>query len=619
MRISLKHFVVVFSLLAVGCVKDEGVDDPPMCVTSEECDTANGEFCMDGTCFGNPPDVDFAAVLVPPASSDPNAPVLVRTEIPLISIAQNGEISGLQFGTYVTVSGSIVLACNSTFPEVLCGEDNPIAATVKIERASLFEGGPNFRRELITDTMVLAGEPTFSLKLPPSSGNGLDDYIVTITPEPSTPRDESANGYPSAAELAPPKRFTLRADSDQINLVWEIGNSNELRVIGGRVVNSVGTGMEGLTVRVFGRWSPGGELELASSESTSDASGGFTVRVPIGMQSGFDIEFSPGLDGDNRPTLRAIGEVFAEQVTLVAEPYTYPSFLNPDMFIVPVRAPASGGGLEPISGAKLTFRTELDVSAASQNDPSRVMQAYYEVTADTDDIDNVGDAVVPLIPGGATANRTYSVRVVAPTNSPFASAFEIEFGVGPASGATEAIVLARRVAVSGKLFSFQGEPIANASIEVRASNTFKWNLDDPLTRSLIESLPLPTVTSVEDGSLFVWLDDALFGNTADYDFSISPPNNSGAPQWTFIDQTIGGPESFQLADFVLPDASHAFGVILDQNGSPVVGAELHLYQLPSGQECNSVLPGFVCKPAAQRRGIWQSDVDGRVTPVLPDP
>src|SRR5699024_5276000 len=99
---------ILVGLLAGGCI--DSVDDgaPPMCRDSSDCDSAHGEVCDEGVCWGDPPDdITFAAVLVPPDDRT-DLPVAV---IPALSIAADGTIVGLVFPQAITVSGRVLLAC----------------------------------------------------------------------------------------------------------------------------------------------------------------------------------------------------------------------------------------------------------------------------------------------------------------------------------------------------------------------------------------------------------------------------------------------------------------------------------------------------------------------------
>src|SRR5262249_34698510 len=66
-------------VLLAGCLE---VPKAPgqECATNSDCNTAAGEVCDEGVCWGNPPTGMFAATVSPPAVREE----LVATEIPLL-------------------------------------------------------------------------------------------------------------------------------------------------------------------------------------------------------------------------------------------------------------------------------------------------------------------------------------------------------------------------------------------------------------------------------------------------------------------------------------------------------------------------------------------------------
>src|SRR5690606_7604301 len=101
-------------------------------------------------CWGDPPGTAaFSAVAIPPA----NRPELAPTELTEISISADGTISGLEFSEAVALHGRIVLGC-AEGQETECGALAPVPAQVVVERSSIFLGGPQYRRSVLTNTTV---------------------------------------------------------------------------------------------------------------------------------------------------------------------------------------------------------------------------------------------------------------------------------------------------------------------------------------------------------------------------------------------------------------------------------------------------------------------------------
>jgi hypothetical protein len=602
-----------------GCISEPPVEGlPPMCEEHGDCDQASGEMCDEGVCWGDPPDqARFAAVLVPPAERAD----LPLTVLPLLSIASDGSIGGLDFPQAVQVRGRVILACPATdSPSYSCGTGASVGAQILVERSPEFPGGPTYSRAVVATEGAEPGQDAFSFRLP------LDpdaEYRITIQPDDSVGGEDIAPG-----EIAPPRQIMLRADRSR-RVDWVIGEPSELKIIRGCVQNVVGEGAPyaGMRVVAFGRWTQLSPLERASSRSVTGKDGCFELSVPHKMLDQFDISVQPA-SGAILPSFYLAGEFVrdpaeGEQVVhTIDPPLVMPIAPAPSTFRLPVEAPATGGGPEPVVGADVRLTTRFEVPSLNEARSVEITFSAQVVTTAASE-EGPGEAVVELYPGDEK-NRTYLVSVVPPAGSQFQSAFEREIavGIGGPDAVLEALTLERRTAVTGRAAHPNGDWVVDAPIVARPSTAFRQLLGQEALEQTVAELPFPTATTDQDGLFILWLDRVLVGETASYDIDVTPPIYSGAPSWSFEDVGIPAQgELLELGKLTLPEASFARATVQDRRGRPVPGAELHLYQLPPDDYCASQvgLSPAECEPQAKLRGVWRSDEEGTVRVILPDP
>jgi hypothetical protein len=613
--------LALLGLGAAGCISAETPPQiAPMCESAVDCDGAAGEVCDEGVCWGDPPaSATFAAVLIPPAERTDLAVAVV----PLLAIGADGSIGGLAFPGAIRISGRVLLACpendSARYP---CGEQSSVAAQLVVERAAGFPGGPSLSRAVVATAEVAPGQEAFSFLLP---RNPDAEYRITILP------DESVGGEGIApGEIAPPRQIVVTAGEDQV-VDWVLGEPAELKAMRGCVQNVVGAGAPYAAMKVvaYGRWTKLSPLERASSRSVTGPEGCFELSVPRDMLDEFDIQVSPAA-GAILPSLTlrrefvrdppegAAGE---EAVHVIQPALIMPIAPAPTTFQLPIQATGSAGGQEPVIGASVRLTTVFTPPSLNED---RAVEIRFEAQAltETGPDDDAGVATVQLYPGDEN-NRRYEVSVVPPAGSQFQAAFgrEIDVGIGGAE-VLEALTLERRTAVTGLVLSLDDEPVADAPIEALPSSLFRQGIDRPDDAAEVAALPAATSTTDATGAFLLWLDRELVGQTASYDIDVIPATYSGAPGWSFEDVEIpGSGEPLDLGTRNLPGASFARAVVRDQSGSPVPGAEVDLYQLPSPDYCanQTKVDPAECEPPAKLRGVWRTDEDGVVRVVLPDP
>jgi hypothetical protein len=588
-------------------------DEYDMCESSADC--SGSQICDIGVCWGDPPGTEqFAAVLIPPA----DRPDLAPTELTDFRIAPDGTITGLEFTKTIQLHGRIVIGCADGQTEG-CGDTALVPAQVIVEREASFPGGPQYRRTVLTNIEAGLEEDSFSISLPEDGA----EYRVTVMPDEQT-LDSLASG--GLQVQAPPFSLPIRANGD-LEVYWEIGKPDQLKSIQGCITSALGNGsaFEGMHVFAQGRWASEDNATRASSIVTTDAEGCFELSVPIDMLNKFDIVARPG-PGLTLPTLRLIDEVVLDPMMGDAEPHLLeplimPNAANPVTFKLPLYGLSSGGAPEPISGATVFMDTvfEKPVNEERNIEVTFTAKATSNGLGESDE----GVAVIELYPGSFDDNRSYTIRVLSPTDSEFASVFDAKVDVGTGEGAPvlEGLGLERRVAVTGALSTANGEPLADTPVTVRPSPLLRRNLDGAGQLAILDNLQFASSLSGPTGEFLLWLDRELLGLMAQYNLDLAPPDFSSAPRWTFEDIPLDadgaiGQESVSLGVLSLPRASYARGDVRDSEGHLIIGAETRWFQVPDVAACP---PMTSCDFPARLLGIWETDEAGEVIAVLPDP
>ncbi len=611
---ALPRCIAIAALASLaGCLEEVALHEEveAMCEVQQDCNVAAGEVCDQGVCWGNPPaSAELAAVLIPPD----NRPDLATTEIPLLDIAADGMIHGLEFEEAATLGGRVLLACSDLDLGVDCGDETSIPARIHVTRPSSIPGGRAFSRTVTARGGVGPGEKAFTLRLPPV-GPGEPPYEATIRP---TDPEIGIQGGDSLEAAAPPLRLTLEPSGDDEDVEWVMGDAASHVHVMGRIVDAAGRGIADRRVYAVGRFSEGSAEERVSTTATSNGRGEFRLIVPADVDGPVSVVVRPP-SGEVAPRLRADGiEVPALAPSAPLEPLdldelVMPSYPSPTPFAIPVEGADSGGGKVPVEGAKVTFETVLD------SEPG--ITAMFSASATTDE---EGRAELALIPAGEH-NRPYQVRVTTPSSSQHASSSTMEIAVGPgtreATSYLASISLPRRVLVDGEIADSDGIAIEGAQIEAHVSPSLSWKLDGD-RRARVADHRSPTATSDEGGRFLLWLDPEIVDRTAIYDLALIPPARVRAPRWS-VDGLVLGADSATVALGVveLPRPSHARGVV-SAGGEEVPGAEVWLYEIGGDEAlCDAAhAPGGAdCEPPARLRGLWRAGDDGWVWLVLPNP
>jgi hypothetical protein len=597
------YYRALAGVALAGCLPlGEGSDFAPMCITTADC--AAGKTCDEGICWGDPPDGQFAAVLVPPSEGWPE---LAATEIPALAIAEDGWVEHLEFARTAIIAGRVVLACDQ---EPGCDPGVSIEAQVSFVKPSSIAGRPDYTRTVTSVAGMTGGEPSFTLALPLSEV----PYKVLVVPSRSA-NAMTAGMDPSA--LAPPVRTCLDVTDNLDSMVeWVVGDPLLNKIAVGRVVDAAGRGMTGMQVMATGEsqvlasdceQKGPASTGRSSSIATTDADGYFSLRVPRGMNL-LDLVAAP-VEPGLVPTLLVsdveIPDPVGDEPVELPQLLQMPSAPFTEPFVIPVRGLNSSGVEVPVRGAAVRFTTHL---------PGLLPNTRATFSASTF-TNEVGHAVLDLIPGNVMQNRLYMVSVEPLPSSEHAALHEHLLEVGPEQGLLVSIQLERRVAVGGVVYTADGLPAYQAMVAARIAPAFREALSAE-ARAVVDNLQLPSASTDISGRFVVWLDGKLAAETAIYDLEVTLADPL-QPPWMVRDIDMGaltGTGVLELPGITMPAASYARGLVLTPAGTAVAQAGLRLYELLEQDTCDS----SPCPPVAVFRGQSASREDGMIRLILPD-
>ena len=623
MRVALKISIPIALLFATACIADPaGEDSPQFCEETSDCDTASGEICDEGICWGGPPATRFAGVLKP-TGEQATSQGLVTTEITELQIAADGTISNLQFVDPVVVEGKVTVFCSELADDttIPCGSDAPIAASIRVERESAFPGGPRFV-QTFTSRSGVTNEPSFRMLLPPT----LDEsrpYSIVITPLAPEAVDQ-----PNYAEIAPQIKLPPFLVSADTAVEWKVGDPDTHRWVSGCLKSGAGVpeAFRGMTASaVTSDPETGADIRI-STVARTDSNGCFSIRVLKTLES-VDLVLSPDGEGPD-PTIRVVDEPLpldsSETPCFTGGPAPAhclgdirgPDLIAPINVTVPIQTTDTGGGTQGVTGASVRFASALPVPQIGDGRDGRVSATIEVITTSSANSETSGQASATLRPGD------YRISVIPGSDSKqVAAAFGIERTI-ETPGVQVAVQLGRRVAVTGTLVDRAGNPIASAPITAEPTIGFRLAQADA-NRPLIQSLQATDISNA-NGEFILWLDGPLdLGDgTSDpviYNFVVTPPLLSAAPRWRFENIAATESDSMALGALQLPAASFARGPVTGPDGAPVPGAELRVYEPSSTDPCAGQVPKGECPASAREVGVWLSDESSIVRIVLPDP
>lgn len=560
----------------------------PECAVDDDCRGA--EVCEMGTCWGDPPQGEFAIVISPPQDRTD----LVSIELMDGSITTQGRVEGLVFPEPVKLDGRITTMCT---PPLVC-DRAMLDATMTITRPSLFQGGPGFK--LVAMSTPGVDGPTFNVKVPPGDENV--PYVITIVP---TPRGDIPSSTASLAEAVPPMRFELGLTSDTTKTLTLGGLS--LPTVEGTLLASAGGGLEDYRVVALGRWEQGGPLTEVSTVSYTGANGAFRLTLSPGLVGSVEIVARPSDPMLGKPTLHLLDVPAALGVQrTLTEPAGLGQLTNKQLTI---KYKTRNGAVEPVIGARVRV-TGLIGSAAEGT-------ATF-VAEDTTDENGVVD--LGVLDGDAILER-YRLEIIPPANAEGAAIYNQPFAM-----TNTEIQLTERTRLHGVVRDATGEKLPGVTVTARPALKFIWSLDDK-PQSFLSSLPVSSTVTNADGEYNIWVDPLLDETWGAYDLALEPARSTGflervpthVKSWIDIPRDVHV-DSFKVEDIWLPDAAFVHGQVVDYRSTPVKEAEVKIFRMNSSLEatCNSVRNApKPCPASAELLGRDAANGTGMVELTLP--
>jgi hypothetical protein len=572
------------SILLAGClaVPDGGTE--PMCESNSDCDQASGEICADGICWGDPPDVLYAARIAPPG----NRSGLVATELTKVQIEDNGWFStSLRLEEPVVIAGTVLLACG----ESPCPA---IASTITVTRPARIPGGPPF--VAIAHTTESNGD--FAIEVPRAKSD--ETYSIVIAPD--RPNADVYN-----LDSVAPKRLILTPTDHVEELFVELGD--DTRSITGIIRDEQGLPLPGVNVSARGRWTAEAPMTDVSSIATTSPTGAFSIQITDStVEPAIDLVLVPPPDFEQRPTLHVDMDL---DMSLDLGVLQFPYMGSTHIVTIPIRATSPMGIIQAVANAEVTLIAEREFPGVPFG-----FRARLELSRITDDL---GEVEMPVVDG---PNLTYELRVQPPAQSGAGQHATIYGDPIDVAGVSilEPILLANQVSVHGRLYDHAGRPAEGVVVTVVPNASYSATLPESLQSRVAEAVST-SETVHADGQFAVWVDPSIATAPAIYDVSFEPPQHSLLPSWQTQAVQVTG-TGYDFGDFDLPEAAYVRGDVYDPFDQRIEGAEVRLYEVPPDllpcQE--SVEPADpTCAQKAILRALAISDSGGSVHLVLPDP
>jgi hypothetical protein len=583
--------LVVLPLVA-GCLEvpsGQGME----CMVDADCNTAHGEVCYEGLCYGDPPLGMYAATLSAPISRED----LITTEIPLLELPANGDLGLLELEAPVTFSGRVEAACNG---QMTCSTAS-IGAQIRIMRPSRLPGGPALRLIALSKAGVPRGTDSFSIRIP-RTHPGDPPYVVTIDPEGGGDLPPTHGGK-DPAQLVPPERFELVADTSIEHQTFTLGT--DAVPISGALKDGLGNVLTKYRVVALGRWDRmSAPTEVSSVHYSTD--GTYSILVSAGVVGPVELVAKPYDPQVVAPELHVPSVDAYAQTRNIFQPTGLGSRVD---VAIPIEALSGDGSVKPVSGARvmITGSTETAFTAG----------ARAEMMAETLTGED-GIARLSLLDGDALSG-SYRVRVVPPASSSAGIVYNDPLALPQPA----AIRLPQRVALRGRVVDIAGKPLAHVSVTARRSLRFLWSLAAP-DQAFLDEIPAVTAITPETGAFVLWLDPAVADTWGHYDLFFETPDKSPAPNWVIADfeiPRIPGQMTISLDTVTIPDAAYVHGAVVDPEGGPVEGSALRIFRLSDNDAlCREVSNAPAdCADEAKVMGHGESDEAGIVRLTLARP
>lgn len=583
---------LLFPLL-VGCLEvPRGAGQE--CNVDSDCNTAAGEVCDEGLCYGNPPAGNYAGALSAPIERAD----LISTEIPSLALPPNGHLPDLALETPVTFSGRVEAYCAAS---ASCSTMS-IAAEVRVTRPSRFPGGPALRLSAQSKAGVPRGTDSFTILLP-RTHEGDPPYTITIDGDGGGEKP-AANGGTDPAELVPPRRLVLPVADNLEHQTYTLGSADSPKIYGS-LKDGLGNYLTSYRVVALGRWdADAGTTEVSTVDYVTN--GQYAITLSDGLVGPIEIVAKPYDPNVIAPELHVGGITPTTQTRNIGSPTGLGNRIE---VTIPIKGLAGDGQVKPVSGARVIISGQQD-SAFTGGSTAIVTQET--ITGDD------GLAKFALL-DGLQLKQSYRLRVVPPASS----SLGVVYGAIVSLDAPQMVQLPSRIGLRGRVLDATGNPLADVSVTARRSLRFLWSLA-PSDQEFLDEIPAATAITPESGDFIVWVDPSLADAWGDYDLSFKTPTGSSSPSWLIPDfeiPRIPSQTTVQVDNVVIPDGAYVRAKVVDPAGNPVEGSALRIFLLPTANTlCGQVTHApDNCSVEATVMGDGESDMLGIVRLNLPRP
>ena len=578
-------------LAVAGCLSVP-TGKQPQCTKTSDCDTAAGEVCDDGSCWGGPPSGQFAAVVVPPSTM----PDLIYTDIASEALPTDGALGAVALASAVQISGRVEAYCATP---ATCA-DTTLDATVTVTRPARFAGGPSFSAVATSKGGLARGIDSFQVAVPPTAPGDLP-FTITVAPDSSgdAPPD---NGTTSPAELAPPAQISTTAAGDTEVGTITLGSETS-PVLTGTIVDANGQPLTKYRVVALGKL---GQSATATEVSTVDFStdGTYAITLADGVSGPVTLEALPYDTSVTAPTLYATDVADASGALQLVQPDAIGDKLA---IAIPITGLSGGGAVVAIAGAHVTVSATY---AAAGADAHAVLEADTETGSD-------GLAAVALLDGAAFATG-YTIQVIPPASSEL-GIYEATIDLSAIGSA--GVRLPPRLALSGQVVDANGDGVGSISVTAEPSLRFQWDLDSD-GQSFLAQIPAPSTVTDSAGAFTLWVDPMIEQAWGYYDLDFSVPQGIAAASWTHSEIAIphqAGLAQIALGNEPLPATAFMHGTVAGPGGGTVAGGELRIFQIETDTSLCSLVevPPDPCAIPAVEIGDGTSADDGTLQLALP--
>jgi hypothetical protein len=532
------------------------------CASDDAC--GDGNACLAGACLPRAaPPAAWACEVEPKTDSSSADTELTRVSGP-------SDAFDLTASSSVTITGKLTFDASAT----------PLTtAHLVLTTPSTIPGRADLQYEtdLIQSPTPAATPvaPAFTFSVPKS----VVGHAGTLLVLPTAPDDATQ----------PPATFAITIGPSLVLAV-----PSKTFAVQGRLLSVLGDAQNGLVARALQAGALASNVVLTGSKA---ADGAFTLMVPMDRVAAvgaapITVELQPATTDAPDPSFWSKAITLASDTDL-GDLYL-PAFSQPDVFNFVVRGDTDDA--PAVAGAIVRARTLLAEDASGTTDFLRDGMT-----------DSAGLAHLSLLPGSASALRTYDVSVVPPAGSDFATQCLAAFPLS-AGGNLPAITLSRRALLEGTVQSSDGAPVAGVVVLATLDGP---DPTSPISPCAQDAGPAAaTTTTALDGTFTLRLDPGT------YRFDYDPTAGAPFPRLTEPSVVVAATSTRTVQ---LPAGALVEGTLRDASGLPLPLAGVRFYQIActTAATCTGsarVAPNLLAQAHSDANGHYRA-----VIPKLPMP